>query len=132
TLFRSELASDDSELARTTLHNGEIVQWVREVEAARSPRWVIRSARELYPRLLQAGVLLARVHDLVLCHAILRDTDAVARPLAPTEHWMPRPLDDAPPALFDVGDDGTADPVAELLEQYREQRRVIASDGSGC
>ena len=127
-----EFGPDDSELTRTTLHSGDVAEWVRETEAARSPRWVIRSAREIYPRLLSAGVLLVRTHDLLLCHAILRDTDAVARPLAPSEQWVPRAPDDAPPALFDVVDHGSVDPIAELWDQYREQRRVIAADTTGC
>lgn len=127
-----ELAADDSELARTTLPSVDLVEWVREVETDRSPRWVIRSAREIYPRLLAAGVVLVRTHDLLLCHAILRDTDAVARPLAPSEQWLPRAPEEAPPGLFDVADHDSADPTAELLAQHREQRRVIASDASGC
>lgn len=127
-----ELAADDSEVSRIALVGAEFVDWIRSVEAERSPRWVIRSARELYPRLLVAGVTLVRTHDLLLCHAILRDTDAVARPLAPSPEWVPRAPDEAPPALFDVIDHASADPVTVLWAQYREQRRVIASDASGC
>ncbi|KDA05577.1 3'-5' exonuclease [Microbacterium sp. CH12i] len=128
-----ELGADDSELTRTTLRSTEFGDWVREVEATSSPRWVIRSAREIYPRLLAASVPLVRTHDLLLCHAILRDTDAVARPLAPSADWLPRAPDVevAVPALFDVIDHSSVDPIAELLEQYREQRRVIASDKNG-
>ena len=72
-----------------------------------------------------------RTHDLLLCHAILRDTDAVPRPLTPSTEWMPRAPEAELPALFDFTEHATADPVVELLDQYREQRRVIAADKTG-
>lgn len=126
-----ELDAADQESTRTTLRNSEFVEWAREVELSRSPRWVIRSAREIYPRLLTAGLSLVRTHDLLLCHAILRDTDAVPRPLAPSTEWLPRTPEAALPALFEIGDHSTTDPVVDLLDQYREQRRVIVSDKHG-
>src|SRR5690606_26420986 len=109
------------------LSRAEFIEWVREFEAERSPRWVFRSAKEIYPHLLAAGVILVRSHDLLLCHAILRDTDTVARPVAPSTQWIPRAPEIELPALFDVGEHSEDDPVAELIAQYREQRRVIAA-----
>ncbi|MEW1961830.1 bifunctional 3'-5' exonuclease/DNA polymerase [Microbacterium sp. NPDC077644] len=125
------LTSGGAEGESTDLTATDAAGWVAEVEELRRPRWVIRSARDLYPRLLAAGVRLTRTHDLVLCHAILRDTDVVARPLAPSEDWIPREPDTAEPALFDADERGGPMPIAELVAQYREQVRVIESDRTG-
>nr|WP_314844197.1 bifunctional 3'-5' exonuclease/DNA polymerase [uncultured Microbacterium sp.] len=131
-----ELAAGEIEVARHELRSDDLPRWVEERERSSSPRWVIRSAREIYPSLLAAGVVLGRTHDLVLCHAILRDTDVVPRPLAPSAAWVRRDpaltVGDDLPALFDVLDhDDDDDPVAEALEQYREQRRVIGDSRDG-
>ena len=127
-----ELDGDDVEAARTVLSASELSTWVAAQEAENPPRWVIRSARELYPLLLADGVLIGRSHDLLLCHAILRDTDMVARPLAPSDTWLRRdPVDEAP-ALFDVTPhDDVDDPVGAALDQYREQRRVLRDGKDG-
>jgi DNA polymerase-1 len=127
-----ELDADDAEARRSELSASEMPAWVAAQERDDPPRWVIRSARETYPVLLAAGVLLGRSHDLVLCHAILRDTDKVARPLAPSASWVRRePVDEAP-ALFEVVEQHDSDdPVAEALDQYREQRRVLRDSKDG-
>ncbi|MDN3443842.1 bifunctional 3'-5' exonuclease/DNA polymerase [Microbacterium sp. APC 3901] len=127
-----ELDTDDSEIGRVDLSASELSSWVAAQEHDNPPRWVIRSAREIYPVLLAAGMLLGRSHDLLLCHAILRDTDKVPRPLAPSEAWVRRePVDEAP-ALFDVvAHDAPDDPVSEALDQYREQRRVLRDSKDG-
>ncbi len=127
-----ELSDDGDEVTRTPLSDVEMPIWVAEQEKTDAPRWVIRSARELYPRLLDAGVVLGRTHDLLLCHAILRDTDAVARPLAPSAAWVRRdPVVEAP-TLFDVSEqDSPGDPVDDALTQYRAQRRVIGDSKDG-
>ncbi|MEV4088584.1 hypothetical protein AB0J43_50825, partial [Nonomuraea fuscirosea] len=44
---------------------------VREVEAARGPRWVWADTREAYPPLLERGVRVARCHDLALTEGLL-------------------------------------------------------------
>lgn len=127
-----ELNDAGDEVTRTRLSDLEMPAWVAEQERTDAPRWVIRSARDLYPRLLDAGVLLGRTHDLLLCHAILRDTDAVARPLAPSAAWVRRdPVVEAP-TLFDVSEqDSPGDPVDDALAQYRAQRRVIGDSKDG-
>lgn len=127
------LDGDGSEIERTTVHGTDLAAWVSEIESDRSPRWVIRSAREIYPRLLAENVQLTRTHDLLLCHAILRDTDLVARPVAPSTDWIPQEPDSGTPApaLFDVAEPTLADSVEALAEQYREQRRVIAAEKTG-
>jgi len=127
-----ELDEDDAEVRRDVVTSAELAGWVAEADTATQTRWIIRSARETYATLLADGVILNRTHDLLLCHAILRDTDAVARPLAPSQAWVRREPTDAAPSLFDaLHDDSAGDPVDEALEQYREQRRVIASGRDG-
>lgn len=127
-----ELTPDGEELERTDLAPADLIEWVAARERDDAPRWVIRSAREVYPLLLDAGVTITRSHDLLLCHAILRDTDRVARPLAPSAEWVRRDPVDEPPALFDVaGPHPSDDPVGDALAQYREQRRVIADSTDG-
>ncbi|MGP6171995.1 bifunctional 3'-5' exonuclease/DNA polymerase [Microbacterium sp. A204] len=120
-----------SELERFDLTSREFFDWIRAVEEAERPRWVIRSARDVYPRFLAAGVQLTRAHDLMLCHAILRDTDVVARPLAPSADWIPGEPEAGEPVLFDTDERSGAATAAELQAQLQEQLRVIASDRTG-
>ncbi|MEO5874692.1 MAG: bifunctional 3'-5' exonuclease/DNA polymerase [Streptosporangiaceae bacterium] len=49
----------------------DLVAAVAEQERAASPRWVWDSTARLYPRLLRAGVRVARCHDLELVEAVL-------------------------------------------------------------
>ncbi|WP_300266696.1 bifunctional 3'-5' exonuclease/DNA polymerase [Microbacterium sp.] len=123
-----EIAPDGSELSRQTIAGAQVPDWVRQQEAEHSPRWIIRSASEIYRRLLAADVTLTRAHDLLLCHAILRDTDVIARPLAPSTAWLPRPPEVEEPGLFDFSPDASDDPAAVLLEQYQQQCRALDSD----
>ncbi|CAH0158041.1 bifunctional 3'-5' exonuclease/DNA polymerase [Microbacterium sp. Bi121] len=125
------LAPDGAALETTDVPAAQVAEWVGRVEVREHPRWVIRSARELYPPLLMAGVQLTKTHDLLLCHAILRDTDVVARPLAPSPEWLPHEPAAGEPALFDADDRSTPESVDELLEQYQAQQRVIDSDRTG-
>ncbi len=127
-----ELDEVAEEISRLTMSGPELVSWVADLEGSEAPRWIIRSARDIYPMLLDGGVRLGRTHDLLLCHAILRDTDKVARPLPPSAAWIRREPTDAPPALFDVAEqDDAEDPVAEVLDQFRAQRRVIEQERDG-
>ena len=66
----------------------ELPDRVRELEERRSPRWTVRSLRTFYPPLLASGIRLRRAHDLLLCHAILRDTASLAEPLPPSPRWV--------------------------------------------
>ena len=127
-----ELDAAGDEVHRHVLTAAELAAWVSAADAAEQTRWIIRSAREVYATLLDSGVRLDRTHDLLLCHAILRDTDTVPRPLAPSAAWVRREPSDTIPSLFDaLHDDAGEDPVAEVLEQYREQRRVMSSARDG-
>lgn len=128
----AELDHADDEVNRTTLAESELSTWVASVEASASPRWIIRSASDAYALLLSHGVRIGRSHDIVLCHAVLRDTAAVPEPLAPSDRWLRREIALAAPSLFDGFADTTeGDPVVELLDEYRAQRRVIASAPDG-
>lgn len=127
-----ELDAVAEEISRATMSGPELVAWVADLEGSEAPRWIIRSARDICPMLLDGGVRLGRTHDLLLCHAILRDTDKVARPLPPSAAWIRREPTEAAPALFDVADqDEAEDPVAEVLDQFRAQRRVIEQERDG-
>ncbi|MBS1672990.1 MAG: bifunctional 3'-5' exonuclease/DNA polymerase [Actinobacteria bacterium] len=107
---------------------------------AMQPRWVVRSLREAYPPLLAQGVRIRRAYDLLLCHAILRDTASLAEPLPASPRWRRAdPLTlapDARPALFDLfdphpGQDGAGAEVDELLAELGRQRNALkrAPDG---
>jgi DNA polymerase-1 len=93
------------------------------------PRWVWNDTARLYPALLRGGVRVRRAHDLRLCHAILRLSEATAGSAlanAAPGHW-----DETAPAsaaaaaagatLFDLDDGGAAvddagDPGDDLTE----------------
>ncbi|KJL19662.1 DNA polymerase I, thermostable [Microbacterium oxydans] len=127
-----ELDGDDAELNRTPLRAAELAEWVRSVDDSDAPRWIMRSAAETYAFLLDHGVRLTRSHDLVLCHAILRDTASVEHQLPASPEWGRREPTAAAPSLFDVFDDvGGDDAIAATLDQYRAQRRVIAAAPDG-
>lgn len=127
-----EITAEGSAGERRDLSESELVEWVSRRERAQSPRWVIRTANEIYPRLLSAGVRLGRTHDLVLCHAILRDTALVPHPLAPSADWARREAVVEAPALFDAFDESVdEDPVDQALAEYRAQSDVIASSADG-
>lgn len=127
-----ELDALGEETSRVRHDASDLFEWVSQAEQDAAPRWILRSARDIYPMLLAAGIRLSRTHDLLLCHAILRDTASVPHPLAPSRTWVRREVVESAPALFDLVDaDAPGDPVAEVLDQYRDQRRVIdaAADG---
>ena len=126
-----ELDAHGGDGQRTHLTTAEAAEWVRRAEEASSPRWVIRSAREVYPDLLQSGVGLGRAHDLVLCHAILRDTALLDEPVAASAAWMAEATETGAPRLFDALPDDAADPVDAVLTQYREHLRALASAPDG-
>ncbi len=110
----------------------DLPDWVRTAEASDAPRWIMRTAAETYALLLGAGVRITRSHDLVLCHAILRDTSSVPTPLPASPEWERREPTVAAPSLFDVFDEvGGEDAIAATLDQYRAQRRVIAAASDG-
>lgn len=126
-----ELDAEGGETGRTLLTMERASSWVRAAEEESSPRWVIRSARELYPALLQSGVLLGRTHDLVLCHALLRDTALLDEPLPASAAWAATSVEQAVPTLFDALPTDAGDPVDAVLTQYRDQLRALSAAPDG-
>lgn len=126
---------DDAEVAREHILEDQFVLWVTQHETSASSRWIVRSLRDVYPQLLVAGVRLRRAYDLLLCHAILRDTASLARPIAFDEAWL-RNEPTAPRATetlfaFDAQPGPRALTVDDLLAEYAQQRAAIASAPDG-
>lgn len=111
--------------------------WVAEQEERWHPRWIVRSLRSFYPPLLAGGIRLRRAHDLLLAHAILRDSPALAAPLASSTLWTRAEIagEDAHarPALFDVhvGADAGSDTIAEVQAEWARQRSALAGAPDG-
>lgn len=108
----------------------------RERAAAPGTRWVWSDTTRWYPALLDAGVVLARCHDLRLCHAILADSALVvdASDLRAAAEWSGPPAEVAAPAqtLFDLDDAGLSsrgvpDDIDAVLAEFRRQQAAIAS-----
>lgn len=77
---------------RHDLERHELPALVARLEAEHAPRWIWRDTREWAPRLLAAGVRVARCHDLRLCGAILASSTVVAEArdgLPGRPAWLP-------------------------------------------
>ncbi|ROS54515.1 bifunctional 3'-5' exonuclease/DNA polymerase [Frigoribacterium sp. PhB24] len=100
---------------------------VAELEGEASPRWVWDDTPRWYPRLLDAGVTVARCVDLRLVHAILRRSTAA--PGFPRGGSAPGPWDvgQAVPGesdgLFEVVPESLPDPAGE----FHAQREAVES-----
>lgn len=120
----------DAEVTPERIADDDLVARVRSVEDAASPRWIVRSLRTFGPPLLAAGVRLRRAHDLLLCHAILRDTDALQPALAPSPLWRRELVDEQPahPGLFEVETELPVhgDRFGEVLAEWRRQAAALA------
>ncbi|WP_354595187.1 bifunctional 3'-5' exonuclease/DNA polymerase [Frigoribacterium sp. PvP054] len=94
---------------------------VADLEREASPRWVWDDTPRWYPRLLDAGVTVARCVDLRLVHALLRLSTAT--PGFASDGPRPGPWDvpQAAPGesdgLFEVVPDSLPDPVGEFVAQ---------------
>lgn len=110
----------------------EFLDQIRAWESEHAPRWTVRTLREFYPPLLAAGIRLRRAHDLVLCHAILRDTVALAEALPHSARWQRTVEEAEAPGLFDfhTGSVGAAD-FDELVEQWRAQLAALSRAPDG-
>lgn len=110
----------------------ELHSVIAEIEDRAHPRWVVRSLRDAYPPLLAAGIRIRRAHDLLLCHAILRDTASLADPVPASPRWTRTDptVSVAAPALFDLHDvavSRAADEPAEIDELRAEHARQQAA-----
>ncbi len=130
------LGVDGTELGRTDFSNSAWIAAVGEAEAAFAPRWVWNDTAAWDPALLDAGVRVARCHDLRLCHAILRDTvfvldDAGLREARRWDAAQAEGTDARPdrPALFDLDETpraGAPADIEESLAEFLRQRACIA------
>ena len=125
------------EIGREAIDADRLPAFVAGQEARRHPRWIVRTLRDVYPELLAAGVRLRRAHDLLLCHAILRDTTALATPVAASSRWIrtdPLAVVAAAPALFSLQDETSAaegSGIDELLAELGRQRAALATAPDG-
>lgn len=129
------LVTDGTPSAPVRVTHAALVARVRQLEVEHAPRWTVRSLRSFYPPLLAAGVRLRRAHDLLLCHAILRDTAALEPPLAASALWLREDpvAATAAPGLFEVsGDDSsTAESFEEVRAEWVRQQQALARAADG-
>jgi hypothetical protein len=101
-------------------------------------RWVWAATSRLYPRLLRAGVRVARCHDLELTEAVLlghagrfgepRSPRAALARLEGRAVPDDQAARDGPPTLFD---DGPADDIDTIVAVHADQRRRVTATGLG-
>lgn len=126
---------DGTELRRAAVPEAEFAAAAAAWERRHHPRWIVRSLREAYPPLLAAGVRIHRAHDLLLCHAILRDTAVLADPVPGSKRWVRADAagaGSAAPALFALYADPEASAdIEELIAEHARQRAALdrAPDG---
>ncbi|MGC5169949.1 bifunctional 3'-5' exonuclease/DNA polymerase [Microbacterium sp. DT81.1] len=129
------LDADSHELARIDVPASGLAEWVAARERDGAPRWVWSDTPTWYGPLLEAGVRVARCHDLRLCHAILRDSAYVrsAEPLRAAREWDAPSADLTPgeDTLFEVADasgpTGAPDGLDAAMTEFPRQRAALAS-----
>ncbi len=119
----------------------DLVAAIDEQERAGAPRWVWPSTARFYPRLLEAGVRVARCHDLELVESLLLGhAGRYGEPRSVRAAWArlrgePVPPDRPPPedepaqaSLFDddAGRAESADDIAQVVAVHAAQQRAIA------
>ncbi|MBB3158305.1 DNA polymerase-1 [Microbacterium proteolyticum] len=126
------LGPDAVPLGTTEIDADALTDAVSTRESTGEVRWVWADTAATYPRLLAAGVRVARAWDLRLVHAILRQAQAVAddhglRDATPWDADPAAPL--AGDTLFDLGDSasGVPDSVDAAVAEYRRQVAAITS-----
>ncbi len=106
-------------------------------EAVGDARWVWRSGRLLYARLLRSGVRVGRCHDVELVGSLLQARDGGAGAPAPDsgDAWPagePQPGTSELPTLpFEMNESRSADPAAELatlISAHADQLARIRAD----
>ena len=97
----------------------------------RRPRWVWADTAALHPRLLEAGVVVARAQDLRLCHTVLARsaTLSAAFPGAEDSRWRPaEPVTgSSEPSLLDLPPDGGVLDLDDVVAEHRRQQQAVAS-----
>lgn len=133
------LGLDGEELGRHVVRARDLPAWLDDIERSAAPRWVWNDTPQWYSPLLDAGVRVARCHDLRLCHAILRDSalvDADGGLRAAHEWDAAASVEVAAPALFDLdsGDDarGLPDSLDSVLAEFTRQRAAVAASTSAA
>ena len=95
-----------------------------------APRWVWPDTSVVHPRLLRAGVRVARVQDLRLCHAILSRSTYLRDGLASAadERWRPAEpaAADTAPSLLDLPAASGALELADVALEHRRQQQAVA------
>lgn len=112
----------------------DLADFVRERERQDAPRWVWSDTPAWYGALLEAGVRIARGHDLRLVHAILRDSALLpdAAGLRAAVAWDAGAAEAQEPdaTLFELDERASAGPpdgLDDALEEFARQRAAIAS-----
>lgn len=128
---------------------------IARIESRYAPRWIMDSAVETYPLLLDAGVRISRCHDIALTERILAsrsgrfDVPCRAAAVLARAAGAPVPADPRP-AEIDPGDDQpdlfgrdsaweasyprqvtAAGLAADLLAAYRDQRARVEESAAG-
>ncbi|WP_232527843.1 bifunctional 3'-5' exonuclease/DNA polymerase [Microbacterium suaedae] len=115
------------EIGRIELPEADAPRWIAEIERAVGPRWVWSDSRDWASWLLSADVVVARCHDLRLCHRILAPAGGDA------SRWddIPEelPVDDGlfPPARIGAGYDSIDETLAEWRRQADALREAARS-----
>ncbi|MFC4947685.1 bifunctional 3'-5' exonuclease/DNA polymerase [Pseudonocardia sp. GCM10023141] len=109
------------------------------IDGAEAPRWVFARSRS-YRRLLEAGVDVARAHDVELVEGLLVAADGhFGEPhglAAAAARLAGRIPDPDPPATEEDGalslfDDGPADELADIVAVHAAQQRTLGAGGAG-
>jgi DNA polymerase I len=124
------LTSEDG--TRELIGEADFLERVSSTESdLDSPRWVWDDTSSWYPRLLEAGVRIARCVDLRLSHAILRNSTLTAGSelaLADTGPWdRPPPLRREPDGALFALDEEELEVDPDPLAEWRLQRDAIAT-----
>lgn len=126
------LGPDAVPLGTTEIDADTLADAVSAREGAGEVRWVWADTAATYPRVLAAGVRVARAWDLRLVHAVLHQAQGVTddHGLRGATQWD---ADTATPAggdtLFDLGDaaSGVPDSADEAVAEYGRQVAAITS-----
>ncbi|GAA1846627.1 bifunctional 3'-5' exonuclease/DNA polymerase [Microbacterium koreense] len=125
-----DLDASGTETGRAELGSGDIADWVARHEADHSPRWVWSDTPGWYRTVLDAGVRVARCHELRSTHIVLEGS-MLARSggYDPGDASWGRalPATHAGDTLFEVDDpSGPPTGIQSALTAYARQRAAIA------